>query len=52
MIVFQAKQWQKIGSALFMAAGATQSNAERVAESLVDNNLAGHDSHGVIRIIQ
>ncbi len=52
MIVFKAKQWQKIGSALFMAAGATQSNAERVAESLVDNSLAGHDSHGVIRIIQ
>jgi hydroxycarboxylate dehydrogenase B len=52
MIVFEAKQWQKIASALFMAAGATQSNAARVAESLVDNNLAGHDSHGVIRIIQ
>ena len=52
MVVFEAKQWQKITSALFMAAGATQANAERVAESLVDNNLAGHDSHGVIRIIQ
>ena len=52
MIVFKAEQWQKIGSTLFTAAGATRSNAERVAESLVDNNLAGHDSHGVIRIIQ
>lgn len=51
-MLLQAKQWQQIGRALFMAAGATGTNAELVAESLVGNNLAGHDSHGVIRYIQ
>ncbi len=34
------------------AAGATPSAARLVAESLVNSNLAGHDSHGVIRLRQ
>lgn len=37
---------------IFIAAGASPANAEQVARSLVDANLAGHDSHGVIRIPQ
>jgi LDH2 family malate/lactate/ureidoglycolate dehydrogenase len=37
---------------VFMSAGASASNAAQVAESLVGANLAGHDSHGVIRIPQ
>lgn len=32
------------------AAGATEAGAVLVANSLVDSNLAGHDSHGVIRL--
>jgi len=52
LIVLQADQWRRIGRALFVAAGATESNATRVTESLVDSNLAGHDSHGVARIPQ
>ena len=36
--------------AIFTAAGATAENAEIVTHSLVDANLTGHDSHGVIRI--
>lgn len=37
---------------LFFAAGLPHEEAEVVAGSLVDANLCGHDSHGVIRIPQ
>jgi LDH2 family malate/lactate/ureidoglycolate dehydrogenase len=35
---------------IFIAAGAPRDIAAHVARSLVDANLAGHDSHGVLRI--
>lgn len=35
---------------LLVAAGAQPSAAEIVADSLLDANLAGHDSHGVLRL--
>jgi uncharacterized oxidoreductase len=38
--------------ALFQAAHVPTDEAQRVALSLVDANLCGHDSHGVIRIVQ
>ena len=34
---------------IFRAAGAPDDHAQIVAEALVGANLAGHDSHGVIR---
>lgn len=37
---------------ILKAAGATPPVARLVAESLVNSNLAGHDSHGVIRLRQ
>src|SRR5262245_22756009 len=37
---------------LFAAAGVPGPDADRVARSLVDANLCGHDSHGVIRVMQ
>jgi uncharacterized oxidoreductase len=37
---------------LFRAAGVPADEAAIVARSLVDANLAGHDSHGVVRVIQ
>jgi LDH2 family malate/lactate/ureidoglycolate dehydrogenase len=37
-------------SALFRAVGCPEAVAERVADSLVEANLTGHDSHGVIRV--
>jgi uncharacterized oxidoreductase len=37
---------------IFLAAGVPPEVAHRVAESLVESNLAGHDSHGVIRVEQ
>jgi hydroxycarboxylate dehydrogenase B len=38
--------------ALFVAGGVHAGEAAVVARSLVDANLAGHDSHGVIRVPQ
>ena len=35
---------------IFCAIGAAQSVSERVADSLVESNLMGHDSHGIIRV--
>src|SRR5688572_4688691 len=37
---------------LFGAAGVPAADAGTVARSLVDANLCGHDSHGVIRVPQ
>lgn len=37
---------------LFKAAGSPPSEAETVANLLVSANLAGHDSHGVVRVPQ
>ena len=52
MPTLSVEQWRKIGHAIFKAAGATEVNAQRVTESLIDASLVGHDSHGVNRIIQ
>jgi LDH2 family malate/lactate/ureidoglycolate dehydrogenase len=38
-----------IAKALFMGAGANDNEATIIARHLVDSNLAGHDSHGIIR---
>lgn len=35
---------------LFLAAGVTASDAAEVAESLIESNLRGHESHGVLRV--
>ena len=39
----------EFGKALLAGGGATQEEATIVGRSLVDANLRGHDSHGVIR---
>lgn len=48
--VRSAQELTDLGVAIFKAAGASPENAEGVVSSLVKANLAGHDSHGVIRI--
>jgi uncharacterized oxidoreductase len=42
----------RIADVMLRAGGAPQSHAMTVAEHLADANLAGHDSHGFIRIPQ
>jgi len=52
MVVFTADKLKMVGSEIFKALGASEEEAKDVSELLVKANLAGHDSHGVIRIIQ
>ncbi len=47
---FSAKQLQSVGEAIFRAVGAPPDTASYMAQTLVECNLVGHDSHGVIRI--
>ncbi|MHB1133556.1 MAG: Ldh family oxidoreductase [Chloroflexota bacterium] len=52
MPVFKAERLREVGEAILEAAGATPATARQVAASLVESNLLGHDSHGVILIPQ
>ncbi len=48
--IFKAAALQQFTNDLFVAAGTPQHIADTVAEILIKANLAGHDSHGVLRI--
>ena len=52
MLNFTHDQLRKNGFEIFKAAGATDEEARTVSDLLVESNLAGHDSHGVLRIPQ
>ncbi|HWQ12116.1 MAG TPA: Ldh family oxidoreductase, partial [Roseiflexaceae bacterium] len=41
-----------LAARIFLAAGASEPNARTVAQSLVLSDLAGHESHGVVRVRQ
>lgn len=47
---FEARYLHSLAQRLFTAAGTPPHIAEAVTEILVNANLAGHDSHGVLRI--
>ena len=47
MPTLRPERLRELGESIFLAAGASPENAARVTASLVDANLAGHDSHGV-----
>ena len=40
----------RVTATIFRAARAPEDLAAQVADVLVDNHLAGHDSHGILRI--
>ena len=50
MLTRRADELRTLGVAIFLKLGATPENAEGVMASLIGANLAGHDSHGVLRI--
>ncbi|QDU79443.1 putative oxidoreductase YbiC [Polystyrenella longa] len=50
MHVFSEEELQQITSRLLLAAGADEEEATTVSRSLVEANLYGHDSHGVMRL--
>ncbi len=52
MPTFTAPDLTDRATRVFRALGAPPAVATRVAQALVDSNLVGHDSHGVIRIQQ
>ena len=49
-VVVSAATLRNFVTAIFSAAGCSNDEAELVARLLVEANLAGHDSHGVIRV--
>jgi LDH2 family malate/lactate/ureidoglycolate dehydrogenase len=52
MPVFDATHLIRVGVRMLEAAGVPPATADLVSRSLVEGNLAGHDSHGVIRLVQ
>src|SRR4051812_26869330 len=52
MPTFSAATLTTLSQSLFEAAGVPPADAAVVARSLVDANLCGHDSHGVMRAPQ
>lgn len=52
MPTFQPDTLRQIGYTIFDAAGCTPEATHAVVDHLVDSNLYGHDSHGVIRFYE
>ena len=52
MPLIPAKQLQTISIDIFKTIGISEDKAQTIATSLVEANLAGHDSHGVLRLPQ
>jgi uncharacterized oxidoreductase len=49
-VLIEAGALERTTTAIFAAAGCTAEEASRIAKHLVGANLAGHDSHGVVRV--
>ena len=50
-ILFQSDKLKNLVSEIFIKLGATEDEAISMSDHLVGNNLVGHDSHGVIRVL-
>lgn len=50
MPTFSADELRHVGTILFRAAGTSEDVARQVADTLVDSNLKGHDSHGIAQV--
>ncbi len=50
MILFTADELRDVATRIFRAAGAEPEPTDILVSHLIDANLAGHDSHGVLRI--
>ena len=50
MIVVPASRAHACVAAIFRAAGSSDREADIIATHLVDSNLAGHESHGIVRV--
>ena len=50
MLTISADRLSKVATDIFRAAGASPENTECVVSALIGANLAGHDSHGILRV--
>ena len=50
MLLMPASELRQAVLDIFLHAGAPAPVAQRIADSLVESNLVGHDSHGVLRV--
>jgi LDH2 family malate/lactate/ureidoglycolate dehydrogenase len=50
MPIISENQLRQMGIALLCAAGVSETEAQQTVALLIESNLVGHDSHGVIRI--
>lgn len=50
MVIIPAAHLRTQVERIFLGLGASESVAHRLADSLVESNLVGHDSHGVLRV--
>ena len=50
MLTLPAADLRLYVASIFRAANAPEFVAQRLADSLVESNLVGHDSHGVLRV--
>ncbi len=48
----KAEPLERLVAAIFQGAGCGPDEADRIAEDLVEANLVGHDSHGVVRTLR
>ena len=51
-VTLSAIQLTSFTTSLFAAAGVPDDEATQIAESLVGSNLCGHESHGVVRVME
>src|SRR5262245_17586193 len=49
-VIISHDRLERLVNAIFAAAGSGPAEHQRIAHYLVEANLVGHDSHGVIRI--
>jgi len=49
-MLIKADALERLVSAIFVAEGCSEAEAAVIGRHLVNSNLAGHDSHGVIRV--
>ncbi|HZA02450.1 MAG TPA: Ldh family oxidoreductase, partial [Hyphomicrobiaceae bacterium] len=50
MVTIAADKLRDLVRDIFISAGCSRAESERLAKSLVSANLAAHDSHGVVRV--
>lgn len=51
MPTFSANTLRDVATQLFRAVGTPEATARQVANSLIDSNLKGHDSHGIAQTV-